>query len=61
MSLWSRIANVLGSDRLDREIEEETESHIADAIAHGRDPEEARRSFGPVLRNREATWQEYLL
>jgi predicted permease len=30
-------------------------SHIEDAIEAGRDPEEARRAFGPVLRKREET------
>lgn len=42
MSLWSRIANVFRGDRLNREIDEELESHIAEAMEHGRNPEEAR-------------------
>lgn len=49
MSFRSRIMNVLRGDRLSREIEEELQAHIADAIEHGRDPLEARRAFGPVL------------
>src|SRR5438477_12911184 len=53
MSLWSRISNVLRGDRLSREIDEELASHIEDAIAEGRDPEEARRAFGSALRRRE--------
>jgi hypothetical protein len=53
MSLWSRIGNVLRGDRLNREIDEELESHIAEAITHGRDPIEARRAFGSALRHRE--------
>ena len=53
MSLWSRIANVLRSDRLSREIDEELESHIEEAIEQGRDPAEARRAFGSALRQRE--------
>ncbi len=53
MSLWSRISNVLRGDGLNREIDEEFESHIADAIERGRDPVEARRSFGSSLRQRE--------
>jgi putative ABC transport system permease protein len=57
MSLWTRIANVLRSDRLNRELDEEFESHIADAIAEGRDPAEARRAFGSPLRQREASRQ----
>ncbi len=53
MSFWSRIFNALHSERLNREIEEELQSHIEEAIASGRDPEEARRAFGPTLRARE--------
>ena len=53
MSFWSRMANVFRSDRLSREIDEELQSHIADAIEQGRDPVEVRRAFGSVLRNRE--------
>ena len=53
MSLWSRIVNVVRGDRLSREIDEELESHIAEAIGQGRDPAEARRAFGPTLRPRE--------
>ncbi len=52
MSLWSRIANVFRGDRVNREIDEELESHIAEAIEQGREPAEARRAFGSVLRNR---------
>jgi len=53
MSLWSRIANVLRRDVLSREIDEEMQSHIEEAIAQGRDPVEARRAFGSSLRHRE--------
>ena len=53
MSLWSRIANVFRGDRLSREIDEELQAHIAEAVEQGRDPTEARRAFGSVLRNRE--------
>ena len=38
MSLWSRIANVFRQDSLNRDIEEELQSHLAEAIAEGRDP-----------------------
>ena len=55
MSLWSRLVNVIRGDHLIGEIDEELESHIAEAIAHGRDPEEARRAFGALLRHREAS------
>jgi predicted permease len=53
MPLWSRIANVLRGDCLSREIDEELESHIQEAIEQGRDPAEARRAFGSPLRQRE--------
>ena len=53
MSFWSRITNVIRGDRLSREIEEELQSHIAEAIEQGRDPAEARRAFGSALLRRE--------
>jgi len=53
MSLWSRIANVVRWRSLSREIDEEVQSHIEEAIAQGRDPAEARRTFGSTLRYRE--------
>jgi predicted permease len=53
MSLWSRVANVFHTDRLSREIHEELQFHIEEAIARGRDPDEARRALGPALRLRE--------
>ena len=53
MSWWSRIANVFRGDRLSREIDEELQSHLEEAIAQGRDPAEARRAFGSALRLRE--------
>lgn len=53
MSFWTRISNALRSDRVNREIDEEFESHIAEAVAEGRDPNEARRAFGSMLRHGE--------
>jgi predicted permease len=53
MSFWSRIVNVFRGDRLSREIEEEFQSHLEEAVAQGRDPVEARRAFGAALRLRE--------
>jgi len=55
MSLWSRIANVFRSDLLSREIDEELQSHIQEAIEQGRDPAEVRNWFGPALRHRDAS------
>ncbi len=53
MSLWSRISNTFRGDRLSREIDEELQAHIADAIEQGRDPVEARQAFGGALHTRE--------
>jgi len=67
MSFWSRLSNAVRGERLNREIDEELQSHIEEAIASGRDPKEARRAFGSVLRVREASsirvagWLESLL
>ena len=55
MSFWSRISNAVDGGRLHREIEEEFESHIEEAIASGRDPGEARRAFGSAPHAREAS------
>jgi hypothetical protein len=55
MSLWSRISNAVRGERLNREIEEELQAHIEEAIASGRDPNEAHRAFGSLLRAREAS------
>src|SRR5258708_21933365 len=55
MSLWSRLLNVVRGDRLIHEIDEELASHIAEAIAEGRDPAEARRAFGAAVRHREVS------
>jgi predicted permease len=56
MSFWSRISNAVHGERLNREIEEELQSHIEEAIASGRDPKEARRAFGSAMRAREASY-----
>jgi len=68
MSLWSRISNAVRSERLNREIDEELQAHMEEAIASGRDPGEARRAFGSALRVREVShgirvsgWLESLL
>lgn len=53
MAFWSRITGVFRGDRLTREIDEELQSHVAEAIEQGRDPVEARKALGPSLRLRE--------
>src|SRR5579863_5719881 len=61
MSLWSRIANVIRGNRINREIDEELQSHIEEAIEQGRDPGEARRALGSALSLREASRDVRLL
>jgi predicted permease len=68
MSVWSRLSNALQGERLNREIDEELRSHREEAIASGRDPDEVGRTFGSILRLREAShsiraagWLESLL
>src|ERR1019366_2227184 len=53
MSFLSRLRNVFRGDGLSREIDEELEAHIAEAIEEGRDAGEARRAFGSALRRRD--------
>jgi predicted permease len=49
------MANVFRGDGVSREIDEELELHVAEAIEQGRDADEARRAFGSALRSREAS------
>ena len=53
MSWWSRITNVFRTERLNREIDEELQAHIDEAIDEGMDPVEARHALGSTLRYRE--------
>src|SRR5215467_5155675 len=55
MSLWTRLRNTLRNEELQREIDEELQCHLDEAVAQGRDPGEARRAFGSPLRHREAS------
>lgn len=68
MSLWTRMANVFRGERVSRGIDEELETHVAEAVAEGRDVVEARRALGSTLRLREEsrdakllTWLDSLL
>lgn len=68
MSAWLRIANVFRSGRVDRDIDEELQSHIDEALAAGRDAAEVSKAVGSRLRAREAardaliaTWLESLI
>ncbi|WP_031499179.1 ABC transporter permease [Bryobacter aggregatus] len=67
MSLWTRMTNLTRAEKIRLDLDAEIESHIAEAVAEGRDPEEARRAFGSMLRHREqsydvkvATWLDSL-
>src|ERR1051326_1762243 len=53
MSRWSHFANVFRGERLSRDIAEEMELHIAEAVEQGREESEARRAFGSSLRQSE--------
>jgi len=55
MSLRTRLLNAFRGDRLNREIDEEFQSHIDEAIENGASPAEARKAFGSLLRQREAS------
>ncbi len=53
MSLWTRLANSFRTERLHRELDEEFQSHINEALEKGRDPAEVQKAFGSLLRYRE--------
>src|SRR5664279_3431551 len=55
MALWTQMWNVFRASQLNQDLDEEFESHMEEAIAQGRDPQEVRRAFGPKLRQREAS------
>ena len=57
--LWSRVANVFRGEKLSREIAEEMESHIAEAVEQGRDPDEARLALGRNYQQRQQTETSY--
>src|SRR5215813_13846238 len=53
MSLLSRIRNVFRSS-VDRDIDEELQSHFDEARAEGRETTEVKRAFGSRLRTHES-------
>lgn len=55
MSTWRKVTNLFRIKQLNDEIDEELQSHLDEALALGRDPDEARRAFGSPLRYREAS------
>ena len=54
MSRWTRLTNVFRSERVDRDIGEELQSHLDEAQADGRPPGQVLRAFGSRLRIHEA-------
>jgi predicted permease len=61
MSLLSRITNSFRAGRVAPEIDEELQSHLAEAVAQGRDPAEVRRAFGSPLHHGEESRDAHLL
>ena len=61
MSLWSRIRNVFRGDAVNRELDEELQSHLEEALQDGRPATEAHRLFGNRLLHREQSRDEKLL
>jgi predicted permease len=61
VSIWRKVTNLFRNEQLNREIDEELQSHLDEAIEHGRDPYEARRAFGSLLRHREGSRDTQLL
>ncbi len=59
MSLWSRVANAFHGEKLSTEIAEEMDSHIAEAVEQGRDPDEARRTLGCSYQQRQQRESSY--
>ncbi len=53
MSAWSRITNVFRRERLARDLDEELQSHIDEAVENGRDPAEVLQAFGSRLSIRD--------
>jgi putative ABC transport system permease protein len=53
--IWRRVTNLFRIKQLNDDIDEELQSHFDEALAQGRNPDEARRAFGSPLRHREAS------
>ena len=61
MSVWRRVVNVFRGERVNRELDEEMEGHVAEAVERGRDVADARRAFGSTMRHREGSRDARLL
>ena len=55
MSIWRKVTNLFRIKQLTDEIDAELQSHLDEALAQGRDPDEARCALGSPLRHREAS------
>ena len=55
MAWWSRLVRTFRPDRVSDDIDEELSSHLDEALARGRDPDEARRALGVPVHYREAS------
>lgn len=55
MSICRKVTNLFRIKQLTNEIDEELRSHLDEALAQGRDLDEARRALGSPLRHREAS------
>ena len=53
MPFWSKIRNVFRTKSVNRDLDEELNSHLDEAVRLGRSAAEARRAFGSPLRHRE--------
>src|SRR5262245_5395902 len=53
--MWSKILNVFRGERVNRDLDDELQSHLDEAVEQGRDPQDARRAFGSSLHTREAS------
>src|SRR5260370_972730 len=49
MSVWTRVWNVFRGDRVNRELNEEFESHIEEAVSRSRGADQGSPGFGAIL------------
>lgn len=61
MSFWTRLKNTARGNRLNRDIDEELQSHVDAAVDAGRDSVEARRGLGSPWTARDASRDVRLL
>jgi len=53
MGWWRSVKNAFRGERVNAELDEEMEAHIAEAVERGRPEGEARKTFGSAMRHRE--------